>query len=72
MVWNSSGVVIGTSSISLATGAKMEASLGSISGLSNVSGSRGAAQFTVSSGSVAVLGLRFKDTTFTSIPALQE
>ena len=71
-VWNSSGVVIGTASVPLAAGSKMEAALRSISGLSAVVGNRGSAQFTVSSGSVAVLGLRFNGTAFTSIPTEQE
>jgi len=71
-VWNSSGAVIGTSSIPLAAGAKTEATLRSIPGLSGVVGSRGSAQFTVTSGSVAVLGLRFNGAAFTSIPTAQE
>jgi hypothetical protein len=71
-VWNSSGVVIGTASVPLAAGSKMEAALRSISGLSAVVGDRGSARFTVSSGSVAVLGLRFNGTAFTSIPTAQE
>jgi hypothetical protein len=71
-VWNSSGAVIGTSSIPLAAGAKTEATLRSIPGLSGVVGNRGSAQFTVSSGSVAVLGLRFNGAAFTSIPTAQE
>jgi hypothetical protein len=71
-VWNSSGVVIGTASVPLAAGSKMEAALRSISGLSTVVGNRGSAQFTVSSGSVAVLGLRFNGTAFTSIPTAQQ
>ena len=70
-VWNSSGAVIGTSSIPLATGAKTEATLHSIPGLSGVVGNRGSAQFTVTSGSVAVLGLRFNGAAFTSIPTTQ-
>ena len=71
-VWNSSGAVSGTSSIPLAAGAKTEATLRSIPGLSGVVGNRGSAQFTVSSGSVAVLGLRFNGAAFTSIPTAQE
>ena len=71
-VWKSSGAVIGTSSIPLAAGAKIEAALRSISGLSAVAGNSGSAQFTVSSGSVAVLGLRFNGTAFTSIPSAQQ
>jgi hypothetical protein len=71
-VWNSSGGIIGTSSVALAAGGKMAAFLHSIPGLSGVMGNRGSAQFTVSSGSVAVLGLRFNGFTFTSIPAAQQ
>jgi hypothetical protein len=71
-VWNSSGTVIGTSSIALAAGAKTEAVLHSMPGLSGVVGNRGSAQFTVGSGSVAVLGLRFKGAAFTSIPTAQQ
>ena len=66
------GAVIGTSSIPLAAGAKTEATLRSIPGFSGVVGNRGSAEFTVSSGSVAVLGLRFNGTAFTSIPAPQQ
>ena len=71
-VWNNSGAVIGTSAISLAAGVKTEAALRAISGLSGVAGNRGSAQFTVSTGSVAVLGLRFNGTSFTSIPVAQD
>lgn len=71
-VWNSSGAVIGTSSIFLEAGTKTEAALRNITGLSGVAGNRGVAQFTVALGSVAVLGLRFDGTAFTSIPAVQQ
>jgi hypothetical protein len=71
-VWNSSGAVIGTSSIALPAGSKTEAFLRNIAGLSGVAGNRGSAQFTVTSGSVAVLGLRFDGTAFTSIPTAQQ
>jgi hypothetical protein len=71
-VWNSSGAVIGTSSIPLAVGAKTEAVLHNIPGLSGIAGNRGSAQFTVNSGSVSVLGLRFNGAAFTSIPAAQQ
>ena len=71
-VWNSSGALIGTSSIALPANTKMEAALRNISGLSGVVGNRGSAQFTVSSGDVAVLGLRFNGAAFTSIPTTQE
>ena len=71
-VWNSSGTVIGTASLPLAAGTKTEAALRNFPGLSGVVGNRGSARFAVSSGSVAVLGLRFNGTAFTSIPTAQQ
>jgi hypothetical protein len=71
-VWNSTGNVIGTSSISLAAGTKTEGTLRSFPGLGAVAGNRGSARFTVSSGSIAVLGLRFNGAAFTSIPTTQQ
>src|SRR5262249_42645356 len=38
-------------------------------GLGGMVGKKGLAQFSVTSGNVAVLGLRFKDSAFTSIPS---
>ena len=67
-VWNSAGAIIGTSSLPLAAGTKTEAALRNLPGLSAVAGNRGLAQFTVTNGSVAVLGLRFNGSAFTSIP----
>jgi hypothetical protein len=71
-VWNSSGTVIGTSSVPLPAGGKMEAILRNIPGLSAVVGNRGSAQFTVGTGSVAVLGLRANGSALTSIPTTQQ
>jgi P pilus assembly chaperone PapD len=67
-LWDENGNVIGTSSIPLAAGAKTEATLRTLPGLSAMVGQRGSAQFTVSAGSVAVLGLRFDGPALTSIP----
>ena len=67
-VWDSSGNVIGTSSIPLAANARTAAALYTLPGLSGVTGERGTAEFTVSSGNVVVLGLRFREGAFTSIP----
>jgi hypothetical protein len=71
-VWNASGSVVGTSSVALAAGAKTAFVLRNLPGLSGVAGNRGSAQFTVSSGSLAVLGLRFRGAAFTSIPTAQQ
>jgi hypothetical protein len=70
--WNGAGSVVGTSSVALAAGAKTASTLRNLPGLSGVAGNRGSAQFTVSSGSLAVLGLRFRRTAFTSIPTAQQ
>jgi hypothetical protein len=68
-VIDSNGNAIGTSSITLPPGNKTEAALRNLPGLSGMVGKRGLAQFSVSSGNVAVLGLRFDGSAFTSIPA---
>jgi len=70
--WSSAGTVIGTSSLPLAPGAKTEAVLRSLSGLAAIAGNRGCVEFTVNTGNVAVLGLRFNGAAFTSIPAVQQ
>ncbi len=67
-VWDNSGNTIGTSSIALAAKSKTAAALRDLPGLAGVVGKRGSAEFTVNSGNVAVLGLRFNGAAFTSIP----
>jgi P pilus assembly chaperone PapD len=67
-LWDDNGTVIGTSSIALPPNSKTATTLRSLPGLSGMVGKRGSAQFSVSSGSVAVLGLRFNGLAFTSIP----
>jgi hypothetical protein len=69
-----SGRDIGTSSVNLPPRGKTAVTLRSLPGLAGVVGSKGTAQFTVTSptdgtGAVAVLGLRFNGLAFTSIPA---
>jgi len=46
--------------------------LRNLAGLSATIGKRGSAKFSVSSGSIAVLSLRFNGATFTSIPAAEQ
>jgi hypothetical protein len=70
-VWDSNGNTVGTSTLSLPAHQKTEATLRSLPGLAGMAGSRGRAQFAAMSGNVAVLGLRFGATAFTSIPATQ-
>jgi hypothetical protein len=66
------GSVIGTSSVSLPPYGKTEAVLRNLPGLSGIVGQRGSAQFIALTGTVAVLGLRFGASAFTSIPVVQQ
>jgi hypothetical protein len=61
--------LIGTALQSLPPNSKTEAVLHSLANLAGMAGKRGTATFSVTSGNVAVLGLRFNGTAFTSIPA---
>jgi len=67
-LYDESGNTIGTSLISLPPNGKAATTLRSLPGLSGMVGKRGSALFSVSAGSVAVLGLRFDGLAFTSIP----
>ena len=67
-LYDESGNTIGNSLISLPPNGKMATTLRSLPGLSGMVGQRGSALFSVSAGSVAVLGLRFDGLAFTSIP----
>jgi hypothetical protein len=67
-LWDENGSTIGTASIPLQPYNKTEAVLHTLPGLSGMVGQRGGAQFTVSAGNVAVLGLRADGPALTSIP----
>ena len=67
-LWDEDGNTVGTSSVALPAYNKTAATLRSLPGLSGMVGKRGSAQFSVSTGNVAVLGLRFDRLAFTSIP----
>jgi hypothetical protein len=71
-VWNADGSSLGTATIPLAAGAKTATVLRDLPGLSGMAGKMGQADFTVSSGNVAVLGLRFGGSAFTSIPTTEQ
>jgi len=62
------GSTLGTSSVFLPAKAKRAVVLRNLPGLGAMAGNRGSADFTVASGNVAVLGLRFIGSAFTSIP----
>jgi hypothetical protein len=65
---NAAGATIGTSSMTLQPLNHTAADLSSFPGLSGIVGQSGSAQFTASTGNVAVLGLRVRASAFTSIP----
>ena len=65
---NAAGAVIGTSSVFLPAKNKTAVVLRNLPGLGAMVGNRGSADFTVTTGNVAVLGLRFIGSAFTSIP----
>ena len=65
---DTAGNVIGTSSVPLGPNAKTELVLRDFQGLAGIAGLRGSADFSVATGNVAVLGLRFNSQAFTSIP----
>jgi hypothetical protein len=71
-VWDTNGNVIGTSSQGLQPGTKIANSMRDFLGLSGMAGQRGSAQFSVTTGNVAVLGLRFGNTAFTNIPVIEQ
>jgi hypothetical protein len=68
---DNNGNTVGTSSVTLAPYQHTAKTLRSDPNLAGMVGLRGRAQFTATSGNVAVLGLRFNGAAFTSIPATQ-
>lgn len=66
--YNMQGGVLGTGSIQLAGNGKTAVLLRDIPGLSSVIGQLGSVDFSVSSGAVAALGIRYNGQAFTSIP----
>jgi hypothetical protein len=65
---DSGGLTIGTSSVFLPAKTKTAVVLRNLPGLGAMAGHLGSADFIVTSGNVAVLGLRFVASAFTSIP----
>lgn len=65
---NAAGQVIGTATQTLGPGARTAVVLRNVAGLESVAGQRGAVEFNATTGAVSVLGLRFNNLTFTSIP----
>jgi hypothetical protein len=71
-VLDSAGNLVGNASLPMAAGTKTAVALRNIAGLAGMAGRFGLAQFSVSNGSVAVLGLRFSGIAFTSIPTTDQ
>ncbi len=67
-VRDTNGSIIANSSVTLSANNKVATALRNLPNLGGMAGRRGSAEFTVSTGNVAVLGLRFAGTAFTSIP----
>jgi hypothetical protein len=67
-VKSANGGALGTTTVALPARSKTAVSLRTLPGLSGVANNRGTATFTVTTGNVAVLGLRFFGSAFTSIP----
>jgi hypothetical protein len=67
--YGNQGNIIGTSNIAMAANAKTAVVLRDLPGLAAVAGSLGSVDFTIPIGTLAVLGLRFNGSAFTSIPA---
>ena len=65
---NAAGQVIGTATQTLGPNARTAITLRTVPGLESVAGQRGAVEFSATTGAVSVLGLRFNNLTFTSIP----
>jgi len=67
-LYQSDGILIGSSQLVLGARAKQAIALRNLPGLSGAAGKRGWATFSVPSGAISVLGLRFGAQAFTSIP----
>jgi hypothetical protein len=65
---DSAGTTIGNATVNLPPNGKLAVALRDLPGVTRVAGARGMAEFTVPFGNVAVLGLRFSGSAFTSIP----
>jgi hypothetical protein len=69
-VRDNAGNLIGSPTIPLGARSKTAMVMRNVPGLAGMAGKRGSADFSVASGNVAVLGLRFSGSEFTSIPTV--
>jgi hypothetical protein len=70
VAYGQDGSPVGTSQVALAARSKQAVVLKTLPGLSSIFGLRGRAVFSVATGAVSVLGLRFGGAAFTSIPVV--
>lgn len=68
---NLAGQTVGSGTLNLGPRSKSVGLLTALPGLAALTGQRGAVEFRVASGALAVLGLRFGASAFTSVPALE-
>lgn len=66
---DAAGQATASGSVNLPAGSKLVNALNALQGLSGIAGRRGAIEFRAASGTLAVLGLRFGASAFTSVPA---
>lgn len=69
--YDEGGSSLGVATVSLAAGAKMAFTVRERAGLAGVLGKRGMLEIVSSGSAVSVLGIRFSDAAFTSIPAVE-
>lgn len=72
VAFNASGAQTGNATLALEPRARTAVTLRDLSGMAGVVGSRGYLSITASTGTIAVLGLRFGSAAFTSIPAVHK
>jgi hypothetical protein len=65
---NNLGQIIGSTVVAVVPNGKYANILRSLSGLGGMAGSRGSVDFTTNTGNISVLGLRFGNVAFTSVP----
>ena len=65
---NNLGQTVGTSVVAVVPSGKFASILRALPGLAGIAGSRGSVDFTANTGNIAVLGLRFSNVAFTSVP----
>ncbi|BDC48290.1 hypothetical protein F183_A06060 [Bryobacterales bacterium F-183] len=72
VAYNASGAQTGNATLSIPARGRTAATLRELQGMAGVAGDRGWLSITVTTGTLAVLGLRFGSAAFTSIPAVHK